>query len=187
MHVDDIILFSNNPKIISEVENILHSDFECADLDTAHYILGIGIEYSPQGILLNQTLYINKILERFSILDYNLVGIPLDASVQLQKRQLEDKIDDPIFYQSIIGSLMYACISTRPDLAHAVTLLSQFSSCLPDTYLAIAKRVLRYLKGIQDWELHYPRKNDGILHRFSDSSYGNFLDRKNHVLDTFFR
>jgi hypothetical protein len=47
VHVDDIMLFGNNPKIISEVENILHSDFEHTDRGTAHYILGIAIEWSP--------------------------------------------------------------------------------------------------------------------------------------------
>jgi hypothetical protein len=76
------------------------------------YILGIGIEY------------INKILERLGILDCNPVGTPLDASIQLRKGQLEDEMDDPTFCQSIIGSLMYTCIGTRPDLAYAVTLLS---------------------------------------------------------------
>ncbi|KAI6250774.1 hypothetical protein HI914_00837 [Erysiphe necator] len=42
---------------------------------------------------------------------------------------------------------MYACIGTRPDLAYAATLLSQFSSCLNKTHLTDAKRVLCYLKG----------------------------------------
>jgi hypothetical protein len=44
VHIDDIMLFGNDPKIISEVENILHSDFECTDLGTAHDLFAIGIE-----------------------------------------------------------------------------------------------------------------------------------------------
>jgi hypothetical protein len=40
------MLFGNDPEIISNIENELHADFECTDLGTAAYILGIEIKYS---------------------------------------------------------------------------------------------------------------------------------------------
>lgn len=115
------------------------------------------------------------------MLDCHPVGTPLDAGTQLRTGTMEEMLDDPTIYQSIIGSLMYACIGTRPDLAHSVTLLSQFSSCPNKTHLAAAKRVLRYLKGTIDWALNFPKINDSILHGFTDSSYGNSIeDRKSY-------
>jgi hypothetical protein len=72
--------------------------------------------------------------------DCHPVGIPLDPGIQLRKIQPEDIIDNPTIYQSIIESLMYACIGTRPDLAFTITLLSQFS-CTNTSYLATATRV----------------------------------------------
>jgi hypothetical protein len=63
VHVDDIMLFGNDPEIISNIENVLHADFECTDLCTAAYVLGIEIKYSLQDISLNQHSFINKILE----------------------------------------------------------------------------------------------------------------------------
>ena len=68
---------------------------------------------------------------------------------------LEQQIDDPFYYQSIIGSLMYAVTGTRPDLAHTISLLSQFNSCPNETHQQAAKHVLRYLYGTQDWTLFY--------------------------------
>jgi hypothetical protein len=57
------MLFGDDPKFISNIDKVLHADFEFTDLGTATYILGIEIKYSPQGISLNQHSYINKILE----------------------------------------------------------------------------------------------------------------------------
>lgn len=68
-------------------------------------------------------------------------------------------------YQSLVGSFMYACIGIRYDLAHAVTVLSQFSSRPSESYLKAAKRTIRYLKGTLDLNLTYPRKNVGCLVR----------------------
>ncbi|POS87834.1 hypothetical protein EPUL_000747 [Erysiphe pulchra] len=94
---------------------------------TANFILGIQIDITEKAISLYQTAYIIKIIERFGMQDCSSVGTPLEPVAQLTKEP--DKcIDDITIYQSIVGSLMYACIGARPDLAHAVTVLSQFSS-----------------------------------------------------------
>ena len=51
----------------------------------------------------------------------------------------------------MIGSLLYAAIATRPDIAYAVGVLSKFCASPDESHLTAAKRVLRYLKGT----LHY--------------------------------
>jgi hypothetical protein len=83
VHFDDIMLFGDDPKIISNIENVLHTNFECTDRDTAAYILGIKNKYSPQSISLNQHLYINTIPEQFGMSDYHPVCIPIDPGIQL--------------------------------------------------------------------------------------------------------
>lgn len=152
IYVDDILIFGPDNSTTTELEKTLHSEFECTDLSIAHYILGIQVDINGQGISLNQSSYIDKILERFGMTGCKLVGTPQDPGIQLQKGSPESELSDKTLYQSIIRSLMYACIGTRPDLAHSVTLLSQFSSCPNQTHLAAAKRVLRYLKGSLEWK-----------------------------------
>jgi hypothetical protein len=82
---------------------------------------------------------------------------------------------------------MYTYIGTRPDLAFKITLLSQFSSCPNTSHLATTKLVLQYPKATKDYTMFYPRNNDAILHGFSDTSYGNFLDDRKSYSGYVFR
>ena len=180
-------MFGPSSKDLDSLQRTLQSKFECTDLGTAHFILGIQININEHHLSLSQQSYILKILDRFSMTDCRPVNTPLDPGARLHKGEPKEQIDDPTIFQSIIGSLMYACVATRPDLAHAVTLLSQFSSCPNNSHLVAAKRVLRYLKGTTNWKLFYPRQNDLILHGFTDSSYGNFIDDRKSCSGYIFR
>jgi hypothetical protein len=58
-------------------------------------------------------------------------------------------------YRELIGSLMYAAIGTRPDIAFAVSMLSQFMANPGKVHWKAAVRVLRYLKGTREHGLWY--------------------------------
>lgn len=176
VYVDDILITGSDSEVIDGTRQFLHSEFECTDLGKAHFILGIEIEITAQGISLSQHSYITKVLKRFGMLDSHPVGTPLEPNSQLQRVDPKDKIDDIKIYQSLVGSLMYAHIGTRPDLAFSITHLSQFSSCPGSTHLAAAKRILRYLKGTINRNLFFPCKHDSIIHGYADASWGNNLD-----------
>ena len=53
-------------------------------------------------------------------------------------------------YQSAVGSLMYAMLGTRPDLAFAVSVVSRYSSKPNDSHWQAVKRIFRYIKGTLD-------------------------------------
>src|SRR3954469_10006122 len=95
------------------------------DLGEAYYCLGIQITHNrEQGIIrINQSKYIDDILERFGMADCKPVATPMDTSIKLSKDMSpktdeETKAMDNIPYCSIIGSLMYAMTGTRPDIAY---------------------------------------------------------------------
>nr|GEV40152.1 retrovirus-related Pol polyprotein from transposon TNT 1-94 [Tanacetum cinerariifolium] len=50
-------------------------------------------------------------------------------------------------YSSVVGSLMYAMVCTRPDLAHAVSVVSSFMANPGKAHWKTVKWILRYLKG----------------------------------------
>ncbi|XP_018628838.1 secreted RxLR effector protein 161-like [Nicotiana tomentosiformis] len=81
-------------------------------------------------------------------------------------------------YTSIIGSLMYLTAS-RPDIVFSVGLCARFQSSPKESYLKAAKRILRYLKGMQDPVLYYPLGDNFDLIGYVDVDYAGYLvDRK---------
>ena len=102
------------------------------DMGDAKYILGIKIyrDRSRRLIGLSQCVYIDKILERFSMEKSKKGSVPMSVSVQLSKSQcattreeIEYMKDVP--YASAIGSIMYAMTCTRPDVAYALSMTSR--------------------------------------------------------------
>ena len=83
------------------------------------------------------------------------VSTPLGSHFKLSKEQslkIEEKRDhmSKVPYASAIGSLMYAMVCTRLDIAHAVGVVSRFMIRLGKQHWEVVKWILRYLKGSSD-------------------------------------
>jgi len=50
------------------------------DLGVADLILGIRILKTPQGLALSQSHYIERVLDKFKYLNFNVVKTPIDLS-----------------------------------------------------------------------------------------------------------
>ena len=74
-------------------------------------------------------------------------------------------------YQSIIGSLLYLMIGTWPDIAFAVTHLSQFSTNPTKDHYKAAQHICRYLVGTRDYKLVYTREEDKGLVAYTNSDW----------------
>jgi hypothetical protein len=187
VYVDEIMIYGPDSPFRKEIRQLLKADFECMDLGNWKFILGIEITVINNGITLSQRAYINKILDKFGMSNCKPVGTPIEPNLNLHKGEPEDQIEKPTEYQSIIGSLMYASIATRPDFTHAVTALSQYSSCPTEDHLRAAKQTLRYFNGTKDWNLFYLKGNTRTIDKFSDSSYASDLDERKSFSGYVFR
>ena len=181
MYVDDILIFGpqTSSGFVTETKHLIQDSFECKDLGTTRFILGLEIQITQQGIEISQTGYINKILDRFGFTNCRPVATPLDPNAQFRVDETSTEIDSNE-YQSIIGSLMYAAIGTRPDLAYTTTFLSQYNSTPSTKHLQAAKRALRYLRGTTEWSLFYPRGSTDIppISCYTDASCASDLDTR---------
>ena len=97
------------------------------DLGNAKQILGMRItrDRAKGTLKLSQAEYVKKVLNKFNIDKAKSVSTPLGNHFRLCKdqspkthKEIEDMSKVP--YASAIGSLMYAMVCTRPDIAHAV-------------------------------------------------------------------
>ena len=124
------------------------------DLGAAKQILGMRIVRDRvRGTLkLSQAEYVKRVLNRFNMDNAKSVGTPLGSHFRLSKDQapkLEEEQDhmSKIPYASAIGSLTYAMVCTRPDIAHAVGVVSRYMSNPGKQHWEAVKWILRYLKG----------------------------------------
>ena len=78
---------------------------------------------------------------------------------------------DKAFYQSLVGSLLYCSVCTRPDITYAVSSVARYQQDPRTVHLTAAKRILRYLKGTQRLGLCYKSDASSSLSCFCDASY----------------
>ncbi|KAJ9556016.1 hypothetical protein OSB04_010630 [Centaurea solstitialis] len=109
--------------------------FDMKDMGEANYVLGIEIIRNRQmrTLGLSQKGYIEKVLKIFGMENCKKGEAPISKGDKLHKGQcpnnpLERNEMDKIPYARLVGSLMYAQVCTRPDIAFAVNLLSRFQS-----------------------------------------------------------
>jgi len=153
--------------------------FAMTDCGEVHHFLGIRIQRSrtKRVITFDQEHYIDQILEKFGMSQCKPVGTPLDKSIQLKRDDSDNKVCSTN-YRQIIGSIMYAMLATRPDIAAAVSIVSQFLERPSEAHLCAAKRILRYLKGTKDYKLHLGQNSDLTLVGYSDANWGNDPDTR---------
>jgi len=73
---------------------------------------------------------------------------------------------------------MYAMLCTRPDLAYAVSQISQFSNCPSDIHDSATNRVFKYLRGTSNYGITFDGSKGLILEGYSDANWGGGEDRK---------
>lgn len=79
-----------------------------------------------------------------------------------------------VSYQSVVGSLMWLMLCTRPDLAYVVGVIGRFSANPKKCHWDIAKRVLRYVKSTKDLHLVFDGSDvsmDMAFHGYSDANW----------------
>eukprot|EP00253_Pinus_taeda_P034539 PITA_34539 len=132
-----VVKVGNDKEIIQDLRTQLSFKFDMKDLGAANYILGMEIkrDREKRKLWLSQRNYVETILQRFDMQDSKSVKVPIPVGVKLSieqcpKTQEQEKDMFRVPYASAVGSLMYAMVFTRLDIAHAVGVLSRFMSKL---------------------------------------------------------
>jgi hypothetical protein len=185
LYVDDILLATNDIGLLHETKRFLSNKFEMKDLGDASFVLGIQIHRDrSQGTLgLSQRSYIDKVLKRFCMQDCKPGDTPISKGDkfslnQCPKGNLEIQEMQKIPYASVVGSLMYAQVCTRPDIAYIVGVLGRYLSNPGMDHWKAAKRVLRYLKRTRDYMLTYRRSESLEIIGYSDSDFAGCQDSR---------
>ncbi|KAK1631716.1 hypothetical protein QYE76_006031, partial [Lolium multiflorum] len=178
LYVDDILLIGNDIELLSSVKGYLNNSFSMKDLGEASYILGIKIyrDRSRRLIGLSQSTYLDKILKKFRMDESKKGFLPMLPGKVLSKTQGPATAEErermsQIPYASAVGSIMYAMLCTRPDIAHAVSLTSRYQSDPGMEHWTAVKNILKYLKRTKDMFLCYGGDQELVVTSYTDASW----------------
>ena len=157
LYVDDILIARSSIEEINNLKKQLSKQFAMKDLGAAKQILDMRIiKNKANGILkLSQSEYVKKVPSKFNMNETKPISTPLGSHFKLSKEQsskTEEERDhmSKVPYASVIGSLMYAIVYTRPDITHVVGVVSRFISRPQKQHWEAVKWILKYLKGSSD-------------------------------------
>ncbi|MBW0461887.1 hypothetical protein O181_001602 [Austropuccinia psidii MF-1] len=171
--VDDISIFRNQ---VDGFKRELEQEFEIRYLGQADLFLGIKITHSNEFVSLDQRHFTESLLDLYAMSNCNPVSTPLIPNDHLEESS-NSKAQEfqalKINYCSSIGCINYLRTETRTYISFSVSALSQFVEKPGICHWKDFLHVLKYLKGIQDLSLTYPKGiNAGII-AYTDSNWGN--------------
>ena len=179
LYVDDLIPVSNDLQLLNVEKEALCKRFDMVDNGDISFILGLKVkrDRKMQFLTISQSTYLEEILKRFKMENCNPVATPLEPGRQFYKINENDVPFDRNIYQQAIGCLTYVSVCTRPDIAVAVSVLSQFMSQPSEDHWSGVKRIFRYIKGTLNYGLKFAG-SDLTLKGYSDADWAGDPDTR---------
>ncbi|KAI5323652.1 hypothetical protein L3X38_032724 [Prunus dulcis] len=174
LYVDDLIYTSTNPRMAEVFKKNMMKEYEMTDLGTMRYFLGIQVQQSDEGIFISQGKYAENLLKKFNMLKSKPMDTPMAINLKLTSNDGAPKFDASI-YKSVVGSLIYLT-NTRPDIVHAVSVVSRFMSDPSNHHFAAVKRILRYIQGTKGYGIRYTQEKKAHLVGYTDSDWAGAID-----------
>ncbi|GKV32936.1 hypothetical protein SLEP1_g41499 [Rubroshorea leprosula] len=132
-----MLILGQDVEKIYRLKDELSKSFDMKDLGPTKQILGMVITRDRKAgkLWLSQEKYVEWMPERFDMQHAKPISTPLANHFKLSKRSCPNTKEEKekmssIPYSSTVGSLMYAMVCVRPDIAHAVGVVSRFLSNL---------------------------------------------------------
>ena len=163
LYVDDMLIMSASEEEVGAVKKELSTEYKMKDLGEVDVILGMRVRRSIKDgwLTIDQEDYATEVLKKFGMWYSKPQQTPVSTDIKLSARDCPEEQDKykmaSVPYRSVIGSLMYLMVSTRPDLAASLSILSRFLANPGEVHWEAAKRVLRYLKGTVNVGLRFER------------------------------
>lgn len=179
IYVDDILLLSNDKKLIDSTCEGLKEKFSIKLLGYPKRFLGIDIQkLDDNSIFVSQPQYIDEMLKEFNMSDCLIKSTPMIPIGE--HNNIPNNNDKSFPYRSAIGKLLYLSTTTRPDISFPVSYLARFQNDPQDLHWTLVKRVLRYLKGTKFHGLLFKSKenHDDIIDCFVDADLAGDKSRK---------
>lgn len=197
VYVDDIAAASQSCSDLDWFYTQLIKRFKTKNLGEISKILGMRVTRNrmTRELFLDQEQYLEKVLNGMELpLKSSSTGkpklIPMSGKYEkLEQSRPEETRTNRTEYQQKIGSLMFAAVCTRPDIAFHIGRLSQQLQDPVERHSSGVKEIGRYLRTTISQTIRYgPAKQTNLdgqntntsscLKLYSDADWANMIGRK---------
>ena len=185
--VDDILYGSTDSQFTTWFNDKMSERFNIGESGPLTWFLGISFKWGDGSLTMKHQGYVSNLLRKHGMGECKAASTPLADKLDLTKDQMpEDGSDEQQQmlrhdYRSLVGSIAYLSLSTRPDLAFRAHLLSRFLSNPGFAHWQAAKHVLRYLRGTADVGITFMKWDDTGLNGYTDSDYASCKDDRRSI------
>ena len=189
VYVDDTLVFFHKSDQLQWYNDKakINSKFAIEDLGTVNWILNMKVvrDRIARTLLLVQSAYVIQKLIEFKLNDCRPAPSPHTDPDTLVVPPLTDPSYQSLtfldgtgrqLYQSMVGSLMYAAVTTRIDIAFMVNCLAKYMISPTTKHSAAAIRVFKYLAGTTDLGLLFNCKHSYGTGTITGSGFTSYCD-----------
>lgn len=175
LYVDDIVIFGKSDNRISKVLKLLEKHFDLKILGRTRKLLGVDFEENNGLLLIHQLSYIEEVFQRFKDFNPPVSSLPIAkgtvfSKTQCPQSQCEITEMQKVPYRNLLGCLSFLANRTRPDIAYAVNIFSQFQSNPGMMHWSGLLRLLGYVNLSRNVKLNLNCKNSHII-AYSDADF----------------
>ena len=131
LYMNDILIIDLSKIDIQRIKKALNDKFYMFDLRSYVYYLDIIVKRDRvvDILRLRQAVYVTRFLKHFNCWSLNPAFTSLKTSRKLQSAKESYIISRKLCenYQSVVRSLIYIMLKTRPNIVYAISLISRYS------------------------------------------------------------
>lgn len=184
-HVDDMLILHPSKDAVLQVVQQIKQHFDITDLGPVSNYLKVNVHKFESGhVMLHQKDYTAAVIAKY----FDRTDLPVEKQFALtplpsgfvfrklnsDRAECEDECVpcDVKIYQQIVGSLMYICNFTRPDICFAVNQCCRYMSQPSVQHYKATQYILAYLNATVDYGLVFsPDKANASIVGYCDASH----------------
>ena len=181
VHVDDIGILARDQTVESDFMKSFSAKFEISSHGPLRHFLNLQCCDTEDAIHLSQPIYIREIISRVGLSQSKTRPTPATKELLTKADCPLDGSEEQILmngkdYPAAMGSLTYAAICTRPDIAFASSQVGRFSKNPGTKHWIALQHIYRYLEGTQNLGLKFEKGKPLELPGYSDSDWAGSQD-----------
>ncbi|XP_019058893.1 PREDICTED: uncharacterized protein LOC109116982 [Tarenaya hassleriana] len=174
VYVDVIVFGSISQKKVDGFVKMMTDEFEMSIFGELNFFLGLQVKQTDDGMFISQRKYARSLVRIFELVGSKSAKTPMSTTTKLIRDEDGEDVDTKL-YRGMIGSLLYLTAS-RPDLCLSVGICARYQAKPKKSHLQAVKRIIKYVKGTVEYDLHYTKDTSSELVGFCDADWGGHTD-----------